>query len=95
VDLHKLKVNHSLEELPKIILLDINMPIMNGWEFIEQLKAMDIEGIKPEIYMVSNSRHPLDIAKAEEEALIVDICEKPLSLEFFVNISQRVLQLTY
>lgn len=86
VDLHKLKVNHSFEELPKIILLDINMPIMNGWEFIDQLKALNLGTEAPEIYIVSNSRHPSDIEKAHEEALIVDICEKPLHLDFFQNL---------
>lgn len=81
---------NSIHLLPAVILLDINMPIMNGWEFIERLKAMNLGEQTPEVYMVSNSRHPLDIAKAEQDPVIVDICEKPLPVEFFAGLIKEV-----
>lgn len=64
------------------ILLDINMPKLNGWEFIEALKGM--QAIKSEnisIYIVSSSTDESDIEKANEFTLVKGYFKKPLSIE--------------
>ncbi len=53
--------------LPEIILLDINMPCMNGFSFIEAFRHLPIPGIRDvKIVMVSSSDNPGDLARAKE-----------------------------
>src|SRR6201985_3884826 len=53
------------EKLPDYILLDINMPIMNGWEFLDEFNRLnsDPQG-KCKIYIISSSVFSNDINKA-------------------------------
>jgi len=46
---------YQLSALPDIILLDINMPRLNGWQFLDQLRDSNIAFYSPSIYMVSSS----------------------------------------
>lgn len=70
-----------------ILLLDINMPTMSGWEFMQKFKMLD-ETIKHQIsiYILSSSIHQDDKQKAKEDPYIVDYVEKPLSVEFLKRI---------
>jgi CheY-like chemotaxis protein len=70
----------SIEDIPEIVLLDINMPILDGWDFLEELKSLDIETIKKiEIHMLSSSINPEDVRRAEANEHVVDYITKPIS----------------
>ena len=76
--------------VPDIIFLDINMPITDGWGFLEefnQLKARLGKNIK--IYMVSSSIDPRDRNRARNYPDVADYMEKPISLTKF---SELLLQ---
>ena len=70
---------HNNDELPDIIFLDINMPIMDGFQFMEEYVK-----IKPElnkkitIYMVSSSVDAVDIERARGISDISDYIIKPI-----------------
>ncbi|SRX55864.1 two-component system response regulator [Aequorivita sp. CIP111184] len=67
------------ENLPDIILLDINMPIMDGYQFMDEyLKIKPRVGKKILIYMVSSSVDPNDIEKAKRIGEISDYIIKPI-----------------
>src|SRR6056297_2656162 len=54
-------------ELPRLILLDINMPVMDGWGFLNEFKKLNSKITKPvKIYMVTSSKDQRDHSKAEE-----------------------------
>ena len=53
--------------LPHLIFLDINMPVMNGFEFIENLHKMNIDNDKIKIITISN--HMNESSKAQLRAL--------------------------
>jgi CheY-like chemotaxis protein len=69
-------------KLPDYILLDINMPIMNGWEFLDEYERLKIdpEG-KTKIFIISSSVFSNDISKAKSYPLVVDFVSKPLNIE--------------
>ncbi|WP_026753421.1 response regulator [Sediminibacter sp. Hel_I_10] len=67
--------------LPDIIYLDINMPIMNGFEFLEEFSKLKSRLAKQvKIYMVSSSVDDVDIKKAIENKEIVSYLTKPIDL---------------
>ena len=57
-------------EFPDLILLDINMPLINGWEFLEFLKALNRMVTLPTILMLSTSLNPVDRQRAEENKIV-------------------------
>jgi CheY-like chemotaxis protein len=70
------------DNLPDYILLDINMPIMNGWEFLEEYQRLNIDPHgKSKIYIISSSVFNNDINKAKSYSLVKDFISKPLSVD--------------
>lgn len=68
------------EELPDIILLDINMPVMDGWDFLETyVKIKEKLSKKPKIYMLSSSVTDADLHRALNNPDINGYFTKPLS----------------
>ena len=79
----KEKIN-SGNTLPDLILLDINMPIMDGWQFLDEFRKTRIvtQGERTTIYLVSSSDSISDINKAKEyQDQIKDYFFKPMTLE--------------
>lgn len=85
----KLKIN-SKHPQPEFILLDINMPAMNGWEFMEAYSQLD-EAQKAQIIivMLSTSLNPDDEKKAREIKEINDFRSKPLTMKMFTDLVEE------
>ncbi|TDE09001.1 response regulator [Dyadobacter psychrotolerans] len=72
---------YQLSALPDIILLDINMPRLNGWQFLDQLRDSSIAHYSPSIYMVSSSSDIGDITMARTYKEITRLISKPIPLQ--------------
>jgi CheY-like chemotaxis protein len=70
--------------LPQFIFLDINMPGMDGYEFLEEYTKLP-ETIKKNciIMMITTSIHPDDLKRAENHPSIIRFLNKPLDKEKF------------
>lgn len=68
--------------LPEIILLDLNMPVMDGWDFLMEMEKLDVS-IKENtiIYILSSSIDDKDIARAHAISLVKDYVIKPVDEE--------------
>ena len=79
--------NQDINKLPDYILLDINMPIMNGWEFLDEYKRLNIDPLgKTKIYIISSSVFSNDINKARSYPLVKDFISKPLNVDKIVEL---------
>jgi CheY-like chemotaxis protein len=68
------------DECPSLILLDINMPAMDGWAFLAEYRKLPAEfTCRPKIYLLSSSDYPGDYEKAKDYPEVIDFLEKPLN----------------
>jgi CheY-like chemotaxis protein len=67
-------------KLPDIILLDINMPVLDGWGFLHRYENTPaLREAKIPIYLVTSSVDERDIERAKQYSAVHEYCTKPLS----------------
>ena len=78
------------DQLPDIIFLDLNMPVMDGWEFLtEFIKIKNNFNKKITLYVVSSSIDPRDLERAKSFNLVTDYLIKPIELKKFEKIFEK------
>jgi CheY-like chemotaxis protein len=79
------------ELLPDYLFLDINMPFVDGWMFLEDFTTLKSTLAKDiSIYMVSSSIDPRDLNRAKGFIEVRDFIIKPISLERFEELLKSV-----
>lgn len=83
-----LKNKVESENIPDLILLDINMPVYDGWQFLEEFKKIKQKFRKDiEVYLVSSSNDISDINKSKEfQDEVKKYYYKPMTQEVFETI---------
>ena len=75
---------------PSLILLDINMPVMDGFEFLEYYNNNGFNG-STRIVMLTSSARPQDKETAERYPDVVGYVEKPLGVMKIKNLANKIL----
>ena len=73
-----------------VLFLDINMPTLSGWQFLDQFERFDKRVREHiDIYMLSSSIDPRDKDRAANNENVLDFIEKPLTTELLESLISR------
>jgi len=81
-----------IDNLPEVILLDLNMPVMDGWEFFENfVQKFPAFARKTNIFVLSSSANPKDQERAVKDPNIAAFLSKPLDKDEHFTIIESFL----
>ena len=67
---------------PHLIFLDLNMPVMNGWEFLDGFNTAEyLEYHDTKVIILSSTIDPEDLEKSKKYPMVIDFLSKPISKE--------------
>ncbi|SMC82144.1 response regulator [Pedobacter nyackensis] len=84
-----LKTTMDEENFPHLVLIDINMPVLNGWEFLDAYAELNINK-RVDMYMLSSSVYENDIEKAKTYLKVRGFISKPLSIERLIELFKQL-----
>lgn len=88
--LRYLEVNKKA--FPDIILCDINMPVKNGWDFVEEIKSSYSEQIgNTDLYMYTSSKHLFENEKAAKDPIVKGLIQKPITKDQLEILIERAM----
>jgi CheY-like chemotaxis protein len=73
-----------------LVLLDINMPVMGGWEFMDRLNRWNYKSAI-DVVIVSSSIDRFDLEKAKEYPQILSYISKPITIENLNEIKSKLM----
>lgn len=83
----------DVEALPEIILLDLSMPIMDGWQFLDQFTKLAPKiDKKITLYICSSSISPSDVELAKKNNLVSDYIIKPITKEKLIDLLKNIIE---
>lgn len=77
----------SIESNNIIVFLDVNMPVLDGWGFLDQIKSNNLYNLEQLlIYIVSSSTDESDILKSKQYCFVKGFLHKPLTTDIIKSI---------
>lgn len=74
----------AVKSLPELILLDLNMPVWDGWQFLDKFSELE-QNKTVNLYVVSSTLDPRDLDRVSRYQSVTDIIVKPVSMEKLKN----------
>lgn len=84
--------SESDDNFPELVFLDLNMPVMGGWEFLDNFieTRYNMFNTKTKIIVLSSTIDPQDIEKVKNYPIIIDFISKPVTKEMLEKLKERL-----
>lgn len=87
----KMLKNNSSEEIPQMIFLDLNMPVMGGWEFLDCFSKEEFSDFNStKTIILSSTIDPEDLEKSKKYPMVIDFLSKPISKEMLDYLKNKI-----
>ena len=81
----------STVKKPQLIFLDLNMPVMNGWEFLDSFNTPEYsEYHDTKVIILSSTIDPQDLEKSKKYPMVIDFLSKPISKEMLEFLKDKI-----
>lgn len=81
--LPELAINSIEENSPDLIFLDLNMPVINGWKFLDLMNEKNFEN---KVYILTSSTSQFDIQQSKQYKNVVGFLVKPVNLSTLTDL---------
>lgn len=77
---------------PELVFLDLNMPVMGGWEFLDNFnnEKYDQFNKKTKVIVLSSTIDPNDIENSKKYPMVIDFMSKPVTKEMLEGLKERL-----
>ena len=88
-----LEENKETGKLPDVIFLDLDMPQLTGWEFLDELENFKSEAVKNvQVHIMSSSIRSADVFHSKKYACVNSFMTKPLSRDVINKVFEQAKQ---
>jgi CheY-like chemotaxis protein len=89
--LKQINSDGELKRQPQLIFLDLNMPVMGGWEFLDSFSTANYSDYnKTNVIILSSTIDPEDLEKSKKYPMVIDFLSKPISKEMLEYIKEII-----
>ena len=90
-----LKLNNlgaEIKKYPSLVFLDLNMPVMDGWEFLDHFSKEEYTSAfkNTKVIVLSSTIDPNDIGKSKTYSMVLDFLSKPITKEIVENLKEKL-----
>ena len=84
-------LNQEEDKLPNLIFLDLNMPVMDGWEFLDNFSTEKYSKINTtKIVVLSSTIDPEDFQKSKKYPMVIDFLSKPITINMLNYLESKI-----
>ncbi|MFA9188318.1 response regulator [Flavobacterium sp. FBOR7N2.3] len=84
-------INKEENKLPNLIFLDLNMPVMDGWEFLDNFNSSKYSEINTtKIVVLSSTIDPEDLQKSKKYPMVIDFLSKPITTNMLNYLESKI-----
>ncbi|MBP6180628.1 response regulator [Flavobacterium sp.] len=90
---NKIKYNtdNKFKKHPELIFLDLNMPVMGGWEFLDIFNTIDYSEFSSiKVVVLSSTIDPEDLKKSKSYPMVIDFLSKPITISMLEYLKNKI-----
>jgi len=84
-------LNKEENKLPELIFLDLNMPVMDGWEFLDSFSTDKYSEVNStNVIILSSTIDPEDLEKSKKYPMVIDFLSKPITTDMLTYLNTKL-----